>query len=237
MSKYQFNTNERYAVYKVFNGKCQWCGEPLEFKDIHIDHLIPEVLLEKPEELNDILKSYGLDDTFDINDFENWIPLHPNCNTRKNDAVYSRLPIIRTLLDRCASNKDQARRIKIKLDREPKKAEILIRIKSALEKEVICKEELQQFILDYSLEDINNESNAEIERLISLGILKVLDKGKWTVSKILNDDEVLVTDGKRGGIVPRGFPPHISWLCPTCLHFGPWDGNRCINCGRLSSPD
>lgn len=237
MSKYHFSTIERYAVYKVFSGKCQWCGEPLEFKDIHIDHLIPEMLLENPEKLATILFSYGLDDSFDINDFENWIPLHPHCNTRKNDAVYSNLPIVRTLLDRCATNKDQARRIKIKLEREPKKSEILVRIKSALDRDVINKEELQQFILDFSLEDINNESNAEVARLISFGILKELDKGKWKVSKILNDDEALVTDGRIGGIVPRANPPHISWLCPNCMHFGPWDGNKCMNCGRFSTPD
>lgn len=237
MSKYQFNTNERYAVYKVFNGKCQWCGEPLEFKDLNIDHLIPEVLLQRPEDLKKILDSYGLDDSFKINDFDNWIPMHQNCNNRKNDAVYSQMPIILTLLNRCALNKDQARRIKSKLEKEPKKAEILIRIKSALDKEVIDTEGLQQFILDYSLEDIDNESKTEIDRLIKLGILKVIDHDKWAVSKILNDSEVFVTDGKLGGIAPRDLPPHISWLCPNCLHFGPWDGNRCLNCGKISAID
>lgn len=237
MSKYQFSTNEGYAVYKVFDCKCQWCGEPLEFKNKHIDHLLPEVLLEQPDKLNEILKSYGLDDSFDLNDFENWLPLHPNCNTRKNDAVYTSLPIIKTLLDRCTSKKDQARRIKIKLDREPKKSEILIRIKSAIDKEVINQNDLQQFIHDYNLEEITNESNVEIQRLISLGIIKEIDKGTWAVSKILNDDEVLVTDGSKAGIVPRSSPPHISWLCPNCLNFGPWNGNMCINCGQFSTPD
>lgn len=237
MSEYKFNSNERYAVYKVFGGICQWCGEPVEFKNSHIDHLIPEVLLKKTEELNKVLDSYGLDESFDLNDFENWIPLHPNCNTRKNAAVYTNLPAIRTILDRCATYKEQARKIKIKLDREPKKSEILTQIRVALEKEVINKEELHEFILDYNLEDITNESDIEIQRLISLGILNVFDPDKWKVSKILNDDEAFVTNGTKGGIVPRKSPPHISWLCPSCLNFGPWNGNKCINCGAMTYPD
>jgi hypothetical protein len=113
----------------------------------------------------------------------------------------------------------------------------LANIKTALEKEVINHEELQQFILDYKVEDINNESNTEIQRLISFGILKEINPENWKVSKILNDDEVFVTDGVKGGIAPRSSPPHISWLCPNCLSFGPWNGNICINCGGLSSPD
>lgn len=237
MSKYQFSPNEAYAVYKVFDCKCQWCGEPLEFKNKHIDHLLPEILLEQHEKLKSILVSYGLDDSFDINDFENWIPLHPNCNTRKNDAVYSGLPIIKTLLDRCAFNKSQARIIKIKLEREPKKSEILLRIKTAIDKEVINQEDLYQLIREINIEELSNESDIEINKLITIGILKEIDKETWKVSKILNDDEVLVTNGGRTGIAPRSPTPHISWLCPNCLHFGPWDGNRCLICGHFSMPD
>jgi len=237
MAKFQFSTNQRYAVFKVFDCICQWCHEPLEFKDTHIDHLIPEVLLERPKELYKILKSYGLDGSFDINDFENWIPLHPSCNTRKNDAVYASLPIIKTLLDRCQAKKNQARKIKIKLDREPKKSEILLSIKAAIDKEVINKGDLQQFIYNNNLEDLDKESNVEIQRLISLGILKEVDKNIWKVSKVINEDEVLVTDGNKTGIVPRSSSPHISWLCPTCLNFGPWNGNMCLNCGHFSNPD
>ena len=84
MSKYKFNKDERYAVWKVLGPNCQWCKEPVAFKDCHIDHIIPESILTDSEKLEDVLSKYGLTSEFDINSFENWIPTHPSCNQSKS---------------------------------------------------------------------------------------------------------------------------------------------------------
>lgn len=236
MSEYNFKKNERYATYKAFDGKCQWCSESVEFKNTHIDHVIPEVLLKNPNKLAHILKSYGLDDKFNLNNFENWAPLHPNCNVKKNAAVYEGLGIIKTLLDKCEKNKEKAEKIKTKLDREPKKTEILVRIENALEKGIINSKELQTLLLEHNIEDVTEESHSEMDKLIKLGLLTIPDKTRWKVARILNDYEAIVTDGERGGIIPTSDSPDISWLCASCLSFGPWNGNQCLTCGRFSNP-
>jgi len=237
MSKYQFKYNQRYAVFKVFDGVCQWCGLPLEFQNFHVDHVLPEELLDNPTELDKVYKSYGLDNTFQINDYENWIPSHQNCNQKKSDKAYQGLPILKTLLDNCTKRKPAAQKIEAKLNKTPKKSELLAAIEGALKKGVVDKDEIQDFLLQYNVEDITEESVNEIDRLIKMGVIHLADKGRWKFVSKISDDQIMVSDGNKGGIIPSGYPPHISWLCPVCLTFGPWNGNRCESCGHFSTPD
>ena len=98
MSKYKFNNYERYAVWKSLGPNCRWCKEPVEFRDCHIDHIIPESLLEDRVLLYSVFEQYGLNLDFNINSFENWIPSHPSCNQSKNANVIDGTPIIQQLL-------------------------------------------------------------------------------------------------------------------------------------------
>lgn len=237
MAKYRLKYNQRYAVYKVFKGICQWCGEPVEYQNLHVDHVIPEDILKDPETLKKVLKSYGYDNSFDINDYENWIPAHPNCNQRKSTKAYEGLPIIKTILENCASNKSSAEKIEIKLNEAPKKSELLAAIEGALKSGIIDKKELNTLLLEEDVEDFNNQSEKEIDRLIKLGIIRLADRDRWKFVSKVSDDQIMVSDGVRGGIIPSSYPPHFSWLCPTCLSFGPWNGNRCESCGHFSTPD
>lgn len=55
-----------------------------------VDHILPEHLLKTPEKLRDVLKEYGLDSNFDIQDYCNWIPVHWRCNLDKGGKIYDR---------------------------------------------------------------------------------------------------------------------------------------------------
>lgn len=36
--------SKRREVYNKFSGKCAYCGDNINFKDFHCDHIIPKVL-------------------------------------------------------------------------------------------------------------------------------------------------------------------------------------------------
>ncbi|AFQ44902.1 PIN domain-containing protein [Desulfosporosinus meridiei] len=57
---------------------------------------------------------------------------------------------------------------------------------------------------------------------------------KWKVVKDYGDRAV-VTDGIKSGIMPIS-NYDSSWICPFCGNFGPWNGVRCMSCGRISDP-
>jgi 5-methylcytosine-specific restriction endonuclease McrA len=92
MAKHVFSPDERYIVYLADGGKCFWCGQPLTFRDVQVDHVFPENLLEKNETLQQIKTDYALGEDFKINGFENWVTCHQGCNLRKSDSILPNAP-------------------------------------------------------------------------------------------------------------------------------------------------
>lgn len=89
---YHFTNAERFGVFKAFEGICCWCREPVEWRSLTIDHIVPQSLEDKPEKLSEIKTHYGLPVDFPINDFENWVPAHQRCNGSKNDSIFQSSP-------------------------------------------------------------------------------------------------------------------------------------------------
>lgn len=107
MGKYRFNNLEKFVVWKGYECKCFWCGEPLEFKNTSIDQVIPESLLETIGKFEQIKLLYKLPGEFEINNFENWVPAHANCNSRKNKKIFSNSPVMLMVLDQIVKNAEK----------------------------------------------------------------------------------------------------------------------------------
>lgn len=74
MSTQSFNSIEREAIWSAHNKKCAYTGQSIMINGFHIDHIIPEHLSEKPDELSNIKSSLGLPANFDIFGYENLLP-------------------------------------------------------------------------------------------------------------------------------------------------------------------
>ena len=88
MSRYKFSPVERHAVYTVHGEKCYMCGRLLSVKIVEIDHVIPESLGDRPDELSKVLAELGRSPDFDLNSYENWMPACRTCNGDKHDMVW-----------------------------------------------------------------------------------------------------------------------------------------------------
>lgn len=89
MAKYQFSPIQRMAIWKAHNEKCTYCGELVPFNDLEIDHILPESLLDHPDNLERIKLEYGLGSEFDVNSYSNWLPSCSSCNNRKRNRPFS----------------------------------------------------------------------------------------------------------------------------------------------------
>lgn len=89
MSIHQFNHIEKETLYKSYEKKCFYCGELIYFRELHIDHVVPEHLFKKQELLEDLKKQCGIPNDFNINSYNNWVPAHARCNLKKAGKPFS----------------------------------------------------------------------------------------------------------------------------------------------------
>lgn len=90
MRKQRIPPRKKYALWLAYGRACYYCREPLDFKDVWIDHILPERLLKTPEELKKVLQECELDSDFDIRDYCNWIPVHWRCNLAKGSSIFDK---------------------------------------------------------------------------------------------------------------------------------------------------
>lgn len=243
VAKRRFSWEERYVVYLADAGRCFWCGIPLFYRDVQIDHVFPEDLLNDNEELERIKADYGLGAKYQINGFENWVTCHQGCNLRKKDTVLPNAP--RTLLT-IAELKLRAP----KLTSESKKyasrkraEEILGQLASALSAGSLSKEDIQELIdsppqvpIVSAGSSVTIQLSENIELIVPNSPAAWIESQGWKIHRV-SGNIAYVHDGVVGGVVPNVAKPHPSWQCSQCGSYGPWDGIICRNCGNREEPD
>jgi hypothetical protein len=147
MEKRKFTPFERYAIWKCHEERCWLCIEPLSYKDTTIDHFFPEKLLNENQKRIEILGEYGLrDDSFNINNFENWLPCHASCNQRKSTKVTKFVPGNSIILEKLISKADKVRQTYNQLTKDKKTDKVFLALLNALETEEISFDDLVEFI-------------------------------------------------------------------------------------------
>ena len=72
---------ERLRIYNKYDGHCAYCGKPIKYEEMQVDHLIPKNrgLHYRRDEDGNVTKRQGPDT------MENYMPTCRACNFRKSD--------------------------------------------------------------------------------------------------------------------------------------------------------
>jgi hypothetical protein len=231
MEKKKFSIPEKYAVWKVLGPNCKWCKTPVEYADCHIDHIIPEKLLDDEEQRKIVLKQYGLDESFEINSFENWIPVHPSCNLTKQGQVIEGAPIFLELLSNVKKNVPKTLEIFNKWENQNKTAKLTTVIEREAAKGSIDKTTVTRIFagINDDLTPIMGLTGSTIDNRV----FYVPSNDIWQVTGSENGFYTLSKDAMIG-ISPIDPSLDSKWLCTNCKNYGPWDGNTCLSCGKYS---
>lgn len=125
----------------AFDCACYWCDEPLEFAHCAIDHVIAEVTPAKT--LTRIRALYALNDSFAVNSFENWVPAHTSCNSKKATLLEPRpSPAMVTIFRDISRRADTARKIAQRAVSEKQRGKILAQLTAAIEQGLVQRSDI-----------------------------------------------------------------------------------------------
>lgn len=155
MSLTTFDNITRSALWTSYNNICFYCNRPIDWDDLHIDHIIPESLNTKPEKLNQIIREYELAVDFDVNALYNLVPTHGKCNQRKSDELFVKQT---TLFYLCLTNKTIPRIETeiLKLKNRKNKGQIISKLQSALATNLINPNELETILIKAKQDNWSN---------------------------------------------------------------------------------
>ncbi|RWE79199.1 HNH endonuclease [Mesorhizobium sp.] len=151
MAKRGFTVAERWAVYQVHGERCYLCARPIDFQTMEVDHIIPETLLDTPDELAKIIKLFGLKDSFNLNGFENWMPACRACNNGKRAAVFNPSPLIQLQLQNAAKKAPFVTAMASQTVSDIKLSKVLGQLQVAAEQEEIRQEVIDTLVAAFEL--------------------------------------------------------------------------------------
>ena len=73
MSQTVFDNITRSSIWTTYNCICFYCNRPLDWDDLHIDHIIPECYDKNLKQLEKIKINYELSEKFDLNSMNNLV--------------------------------------------------------------------------------------------------------------------------------------------------------------------
>lgn len=224
MSDYSFSPSERYAVYVAHNERCYMCSELLDLQTMEVDHILPEHLLKKEQQLLSVLQNFGLPNDFDLNSYSNWAPACRPCNGKKRELIFNPTPLIQVQLQRTQERSEKARSLAAETVSSRKIQNALNTLKRANETGALdqkTKQELEPLI-EWTYSHREREQQSEEIRLTP------------DYRVVSEDANNLMIQGPYGiGRRPKGENLHHSWNCSNCGSNAAWNGVRCVICGQM----
>src|SRR5690554_6713640 len=142
MSLTRFDNITRSALWSSYNNICFYCNRPLEWDDLNIDHIVPELYSKDIDSFEKIKREYELDKNFDLNALYNLVPTHSKCNLRKSGELFIKRTTLYYLgLTNKALTKIQKEIEKLK--NRKNKGQIISKLQSALATNLIDIKELE----------------------------------------------------------------------------------------------
>lgn len=195
-------------------------------KTVEIDHIIPERLITRPDELSAVLQDLGRPPDFDLNSYANWLPCCRPCNGSKSKMVWQPSPLIQRLLQRAESRAPRAQRLAEGLLSERRIYEALSTLESLSETRPLSEEEKARL---RPLIEVQSQVRSEARSGEPIRVTPTYEVSLFETVAIKEGLTVVTT---RFG-VGSGFSERTAdVLCPQCggAYF---NGARCLLCGSL----
>jgi len=118
----------------------------LIYRDVQVDHVFPESLLDQPDKLQKVRVDFALGGAFNINGFENWVTSHQGCNAAKNASIIVNVPKTLDVLRQLQARAPRLERFRQKFITESATSNALGKVVRFINVGNVSKEEVIAFI-------------------------------------------------------------------------------------------
>jgi hypothetical protein len=190
MSQQRFSDIDRRALWEAHRKRCLYCRQPLLFKELLIDHVVPEALLRDSARWANIRASHGLDETFDLQGDGNLAPACHPCNSEKLDHILppGRLAI---LLARIQERIPEVGRLRAKYEQSAGADDVILGLICAMQSGTIQGLEVNEILRRFESSDIDVTLYRSIE-FVDGAVVSQINKAK--VEELLDRPIKLGTD-------------------------------------------
>lgn len=99
----------RSALWIAYDKKDVYTGDLLRYREMEVDHIIPQELYKDEKRITEILVSLGLNKDFEKDSLENFVPTRRGPNSFKSDSID--LVLIRNTLNKARSMKPKVEKL------------------------------------------------------------------------------------------------------------------------------
>jgi hypothetical protein len=143
---------QRFSLWKSHGERCVYCNEPLLFKDMTYDHILPKHLKKDPEERKKIFSEYGLGENFNLEGYENWVPCHYGCNRKKDGTIYDKTSTI-FLIELAKSHLEKIQKFEDDLKEYQTYEKVLVTLAAAVENDILSENDVHYFLQEHKCRD------------------------------------------------------------------------------------
>ena len=135
--------SERVALWKANSERCFYCGEAIAFRDLEIDHVIPDSTV--PNALQCLKEKLGLDAAFALDSTRNLVPTHHDCNRKKGATRFTENSL-RYYLEVWNEKQDAILREREKFESNAARDDILARLTYQIEMGTLSKDQVHALL-------------------------------------------------------------------------------------------
>lgn len=195
MSPQTFSDIERRSIWEAHGKRCAYCNEPLQFRDLFIDHVIPQTLKNSPETLSQLETDCGFDSDFDLHSDLNLVPSCHRCNTAKGAKLFEP-PRLILILEIAKSKAGTVQKLKERFQHEDAADKARVALSLAVAKGSVTIDEASQWLSEITREDGSYRLNHDL-KLADGTILETVSK--QDVDRLL-DAPIEVNQGQMNGL-------------------------------------
>jgi 5-methylcytosine-specific restriction endonuclease McrA len=178
MSQQRFSDIHRQALWEAHRKRCLYCKKPLLFKELIIDHVIPEKTAKDDNQLARLRITHGLGADFNIAGDENLAPACHACNTDKMDRLLSpeRAALVLTQVE---ARLPKVNRLEARYQKQANDDDVMLGVSVALEKGLISPAEVENILRRYESGDLEVNLYKSLQFVGGVSVAALRGR-KWT---------------------------------------------------------